>query len=76
VSLEAKDLVRSLLEPNPCKRYSMQQCQAHPWLGETDANSYRVNFDKFLVGQGIKLKPKVSKDLDQYLVGQLFESRK
>jgi hypothetical protein len=34
-----------------------------------------VDYGKFLVEVGIKLKPKSHKDLDQYLLGQLTDMR-
>ena len=73
VSNEAKDLIRMLLNPDPCNRYSMRDALAHPWLSEgLDQSSYLVSYSKFLSANKINLKPKSTKDLDSELVQQLW----
>jgi len=51
VSDEAKDFIRTLLNPNPVRRLTAEQALAHPWLTtfapptEHDLSGLRENFD-------------------------------
>lgn len=71
VSSEAKDLIRRLLDVDPCSRFSIKQAMAHPFLADGNSLSYQANFGKFLLDQNIVLKPKIEEHVDQYLLGQL-----
>ena len=73
VSEHAKDLICKLLDPNPCTRYSMRQAQAHPWLNDTDPNSYFVAYEKFLAQNQISLKPKEQSQIDSDLLTEISQ---
>ena len=44
VSDNAKALIKSLLDPSPTRRLSVQQAIVHPWFGDNSAQSSEVDF--------------------------------
>jgi serine/threonine protein kinase len=41
--LEARDLIKALLERNPKKRLTVAQALKHPWLAKAETKSKKIN---------------------------------
>jgi serine/threonine protein kinase len=48
LSEQAKDLLRKMLEKNPCMRITMSEIKRHPWLRAYEFSLTDISFSFFL----------------------------
>jgi calcium-dependent protein kinase len=70
-----KDFVGRVLDKDPTKRLSIEECLRHPWVTGADATDYKLNEDVMVFLRQFNYQSKLKKEITQVLAANMTQEK-